>query len=552
MTRGKRPAGATARTRAVEALRGVLENARNAAPFVVELARDLPPADQDLLRELVLGVLRWKSALDAEIAGTCRIPMRSSFRACARSWRSRSTSAPPRPDPQYAAVNAAVDQARAAGGEGAAKLVNGVLRNILLLPPPGATEKTADGGRRAAELARRFSHPTFLVERWLARFGPEVTQRILAADNTPSRLDLLTNPRRTTRDALRSALASEGVETELSPLTPLALTVLKGNPLRSPLLAAGHFSIQDVGSQLLPLLMPEGDLLVDLAAAPGGKSLSAVAHGRARWTAALDRSRRRLERVTENVRRLGVSEVRAIAADFGALPLAEGRFERILLDAPCSGTGTLRKNPEIRYRVTAEAIDRLAGAQTGALSAVARLLAPGGYLLYSTCSLEEEENERVVARVLAGEPDLEPAPIDASPALAPFVDGASSGSSRTTAATASRPTCCGAAPTRRRTAALRRPDEMDARAPIAVLWAMRAVVLTVGEEDPNVIAGVRTLDADTVVTTARPSLAAAQLAEAAGLRYIPFLSTQDVDRLLTDPGYRAAVSAIPGSPASTT
>jgi len=276
----------------------------------------------------------------------------------------------------------------------------------------------------AAQLARHFSHPTFLVERWLARFGPEVTRRILAADNTPSRLDLLTNPRRTNRDALRAALASEGVETEPSPLAPLALTVLKGNPLRSKLLAAGHFSIQDVGSQLLPLLMPEGKLLVDLAAAPGGKSLSAIAHGRSRWTAAVDRSRRRLERLTENVRRLGVPEVRAIAGDLGALPLPEGRFECVLLDAPCSGTGTLRKNPEIRYRVTAEAIDRIARSQEEALAAAARLLAPGGYLLYSTCSLEEEENESVVARVLARAPDLAPAPIDAAAPLARFVDGA--------------------------------------------------------------------------------------------------------------------------------
>ena len=432
MTRGKRPAAATARTRAVEALRGVLENARNAAPLVGQLARDLPPADQDLLRELVLGVLRWKSALDAEIAGTCRIPMqklipglREIMEVALYQVRHLDRI------PQYAAVNAAVDQARAAGGEGAAKLVNGVLRNILLLPPPvpppprpPSGEEGRGEGVLATALARHYSHPTFLVERWLSRFGPDTTRAILAADNTPSRLDLLTNPRRTTRDALRSALASEGVETELSPLAPLALTVLKGNPLRSPLLAAGHFSVQDVGAQLLPLLMPEGDLLVDLAAAPGGKSLSAVAHGRARWTAAVDRSRRRLARVTENVLRLGIPEVRAVAGDFGALPLPDGRCARILLDAPCSGTGTLRKNPEIRYRVTAEAIDRLAGAQTGALSAAARLLAPGGYLLYSTCSLEEEENERVVARVLAGEPDLEPAPIDASPALASFVDGA--------------------------------------------------------------------------------------------------------------------------------
>ena len=435
MTRGKRPSAATARTRAVEALRGVLESSRNAAPLVGELARDLSPADQDLLRELVLGVLRWKTALDAEIAGTCRIPMQKLIPGL-REIMEIALYQVRHLDriPQYAAVNAAVDQARAAGGEGAAKLVNGVLRNILLLPAPTAPDQgpplpTSGGEGRgqgvvATALARHYSHPTFLVERWLARFGQDVTRRILAADNAPSRLDLLTNPRRTTRDALRTALASEGVETELSPLAPLALTVLKGNPLRSSLLAAGHFSVQDVGSQLLPLLMPEGDLLVDLAAAPGGKSLSAIAHGRARWTAAVDRSRRRLERLTENVRRLGVPEVRAIVGDLGALPLSEGRFARVLLDAPCSGTGTLRKNPEIRYRVTAEAIDRLAGAQAGALSAAARLLAPGGYLLYSTCSLEEEENERVVARVLAGEPDLEPAPIVASPALAPFVDGA--------------------------------------------------------------------------------------------------------------------------------
>ena len=140
MTRGKRPAAATARTRAVEALRDVLENARNAAPLVGELARDLPPADQDLLRELVLGVLRWKSrARRRDRRRVAASRCRSSRRTCARSWRSRSTRcATSTAIPPYAAVNEAVDQARASGGEGAARLVNGVLRNILLLPRAAA------------------------------------------------------------------------------------------------------------------------------------------------------------------------------------------------------------------------------------------------------------------------------------------------------------------------------------------------------------------------------------------------------------------------------
>lgn len=421
----KRRPAATARTRAVETLRRVLEQGRNAAPLVGEAARGLTPADQDLLRELVLGVLRWKDALDAEIAGACRVPieklapnLREIMEVALHQLRHLDRI------PPYAAVSEAVDHARASGGEGAARLVNGVLRGILLLPAPAAPRESRIGNRESKELATYFSHPVFLVERWLARFGSQTTRRVLAANNEPSRLDLLTNPRRTTRDVLRAALAEEGVETELSAITPLALTVLSGNPLRSRLLAEGHFSIQDVGSQVLPLLLPEGDLLVDLAAAPGGKSLSAIAHGHARRTAAMDRSQRRLERVAENASRLGFPEVHPVAGEFAALPLAEGRWDRVLLDAPCSGTGTLRKNPEIRYRVNPAAIERLSKAQEEALSFAARLLAPGGFLLYSTCSLEEEENERVVERVLARSTGIAAAPIQAPPALRPFTAGA--------------------------------------------------------------------------------------------------------------------------------
>jgi 16S rRNA (cytosine967-C5)-methyltransferase len=422
----KRPAGPTARTRAVEALRKVLEAGRHAAPLVGELSRGLSPADQDLLRELVLGTLRWKAALDAEIAGASRIPLaklapnlREILEVALYQLRHLDRI------PPYAAVSEAVDHARASGGEGAARLVNGVLRGILLLPAPAEPREAGGAGPQAEALARHFSHPVFLVERWLARFGPEATLRVLAADNAAPSLDLLVNSRRTSRNDLAAALGREGVETEPSPIAPLALTVRSGQPLKTSAFAVGMFSVQDVGAQVLPLLLPPGGLLVDLAAAPGGKSLSALAHGRATATAAVDRSRARLARVAENARRLGWPEIRPVAGDLAALPLARGRFDRVLLDAPCSGTGTLRKNPEIRYRVSAAAIDRLARAQEESLRAAAALLAPGGLLLYATCSLEEEENERVVAQVLGGDPELALDDIEGAPeSLSPFVSGA--------------------------------------------------------------------------------------------------------------------------------
>lgn len=145
---------------------------------------------------------------------------------------------------------------------------------------------------------------------------------------------------------------------------------------------------------------------------------------RARRTVSLDRSVARLRRFAENARRLGMPEAGAVAADFGSPPLAAGRFDRVLLDAPCSGTGTLRKLPEIRYRLRPAGIERLVESQARALSAAATLLAPGGYLLYATCSLEEEENEEVVAKALRALPDLHLVPIEPPEALVPFVAGA--------------------------------------------------------------------------------------------------------------------------------
>ena len=422
----------SARDRAVDALREVLEKGARATPLLAARGGELSAADRDLFRQLVLGVLRWRSGLNAEIASVSRVPLerlaprlREILEVALYQIRHLDRI------PDYAAVSEAVTQARGAAEEGAAKLINGVLRGILLLPPPAAPPLppaaaggVKEGDASAALLSRHFSHPVFLVARWLERLGSERTRRILESDNAPSAMDLMANPRRAGRDALAQALEREGVATSPSPLSPLGLTVRSGNPLRSPLFAAGHFTVQDLGSQALPLLLPPGETLVDLAAAPGGKSFAAIALGRARRCLALDRSLERLRLLEENRTRLGMPEVAPVASDVSSVALAPGRFDRVLFDAPCSGTGTLRKSPEIRYRVTPESIARLAAAQEAGLRAAATLLAPGGFLLYATCSLEEEENERVVARVLERAEGLAPAAIQAPEGLRPFVSGA--------------------------------------------------------------------------------------------------------------------------------
>jgi 16S rRNA (cytosine967-C5)-methyltransferase len=409
-----------ARVSAVEILRQALRRGAEVPPLLAAREAELSPADRDLLREIVFGVLRHRGSLDAELASVSRAPLARLERDL-REILEVALYQIRRLDrvPAYAAVDEAVRHARASGGERAAKLVNAVLRRLADRPAPAP----ADVGT-PAELARERSHPEFLVRRWIERFGREAACRILEADNEPSAMDLLVNPRRTNRETLRAALAAEGVATKPSELSPLGVTVISGNPLGSPLLAEGHFTVQDVGAQALALLLPAGHLLIDLAAAPGGKTFAALAFGRARVVISLDRSTSRLARFAENARRLDMPEARPVAADFLSPPLPPGRFDRVLLDAPCSGTGTLRKNPEIRYRVTPAAIEKIAHTQTEALASAVDLVAPGGYLLYATCSLEAEENERVVERVLAKRPALSLTRIEPPEPLRPFVDGA--------------------------------------------------------------------------------------------------------------------------------
>lgn len=413
---GGRP-GSPARRRAVAVLSEFFADPRKP----VRLERDLSgltSPDRDLARELILGVLRRRSALDAEIARFSRFPL-DRLRRPLREILETAVFQIRHLDriPARAAVHEAVDMARALSGEGASRVANGVLRAILREPAAPAT------GMDAAGLAARFSHPGFLVERWAVRFGVERTRAILAADDERGSLHLLADPRRKPREALAAALAEEGVEARPIAFASNGLEVVSGNPLHTRSFDAGDYYVADAGSQVLPSLLPPGPLLLDLAAAPGGKSVSAIFSGRFASAIAADRSLARLDFLRRNRARLRLDRLRPLAADISASPFSEGAFSRVLLDAPCSGTGTLRKNPEIRYRLSPESIASMAENERRLLASAAGTVAPGGFLLYSTCSLEAEENEQVAEALLRDRPDFLPCPIDPPAELARHVAG---------------------------------------------------------------------------------------------------------------------------------
>jgi 16S rRNA (cytosine967-C5)-methyltransferase len=201
--------------------------------------------------------------------------------------------------------------------------------------------------------------------------------------------------------------------------------VTEGNAAAHPLVSGGALAVVDVAAQALAALLPETRIAVDLTAAPGGKARALLASGRARRVVALERTASRAARLAANLAAASRrDEVLVVRADAGVPPLPRERFDAVLLDAPCSGTGTLRKNPEIRLRLDPGDLAGFAATQHRLLDAALALLAPGGVLLYVTCSLEPEENEHVVDAVLADRQDLvrvRPV-LDVSPPLAERTD----------------------------------------------------------------------------------------------------------------------------------
>jgi len=389
----------------------------------------LAPRDHGLATELVMGVLRWRSLLDQRIAAASSQQIDrldgevlAALRLGAYQLQFLSRV------PVRAAIFESVELVKAARKRSAASFVNAVLRTIAKAGAQDVIPKIAQSPDSQA-IAQNAAHPPWLVERWAARYGLATTRLICAYDQTvpdtaihiyddQSRTDLANNGK------IEAELAAAGVEVSRGHLLSGARRVIAGDVSKTLLFREGRLLIQDEASQLVALLAgreqiaeldpanhkgPDGDgrnieranagrTILDCCAAPGGKTrLLAWRNPRAKVFATELHAQR--ARLLKNLSRL--SNIHILAADARMLPFSR-LFDRILADVPCSGTGTLARNPEIKWRLRIEDLKDLQARQVGILESALERLAIGGRLVYSTCSLEPEENETVVETVLDG------------------------------------------------------------------------------------------------------------------------------------------------------
>ncbi len=370
---------------------------------------DLPFAPQDhaLVTRLVYGTLAWQGRLDHHLhallrpgSRTLETPVRVALRLGLYQLLFLDRV------PAYAAVDASVRLARRSGA-GAAGLTNAVLRRAAA--ERGRGRPPLDAGADAlTRLAITWSHPRWLVERWATEFDADDLALLLQADNERGATTVRTNQLRTTREDLLAELTAHGVQGAPGRWGPDAIVVARGAArLRSlPAWHQGRFAFQGEASQLIaPLLgLRPGERVLDACAAPGGKAVHVAALvGDGGSVLALDQRPAGIVRIRRAAERLGARAVRTLVADARRPPVREP-FDAVLVDAPCSGLGTLRRHPELRWRRRPEDIARLAALQRDIVTAVAPLVRPGGALVYAVCTITREETDDVVAAVLSAHP----------------------------------------------------------------------------------------------------------------------------------------------------
>lgn len=374
------------------------------------LSAPMDPRDKRLAAEITYGVITYRLTLDWIVEQVAGRPVHKIDRTVLQALRIGLYQlfylerVPP-----SAAVHATVEAIKKGKKRGLAPFVNGVLRGAQRkkndLPWP---ERSRD---EAAYLSLRYSHPEWLVRRWLGRFGPADTERLLGANNRPAPLSVRVNTLKTDRETLMASLLREGIEAHPSDAVPDGV-VMKAAGLLTSLSGyrQGHFQVQGESAMLTTLILDPGpgSRVLDGCSAPGGKTTHMAAlMGNSGEILALDIHPHRLELVKANCRRLGVENVQTKCLDARELdPDKTGEFDAILLDVPCSGFGVIRRKPDMKWRRKEEDIVELADTQKAMLNAAASVLKRGGVLVYSTCTNEPEETESVIAGFLGKHPDF--------------------------------------------------------------------------------------------------------------------------------------------------
>jgi len=354
----------------------------------------LSPADRGLVTEIVMGALRWRSRLDDAIATASSRPLPkldpevlTSLRIAAYQLNFLSRI------PVSAAINDSVELVKRARKASAAPFANAVLRKMASAPkisPPCDFEASAEN------ISREYAHPQWLVDRWVKQLGVEAAFAICRQDQFEPGVSL-----RLEDSAMEAELAAEGVHLSPGAMMTSARTLLDcpvSELTRTTAFREGRVVIQDEGSQLVAFLVGNGTRLLDCCAAPGGKTALLASRNPNAEIIAAELHSHRADLLRKRVR---AANVKVIQADATQLPV-EGEFDRVLADVPCSGTGTLARNPEIKWRLKPEHLEDLHRKQVAILRAALKHLSPGGRAVYSTCSLEREEDEAVVEDVLAG------------------------------------------------------------------------------------------------------------------------------------------------------
>ena len=429
---------APARSAALNALRGIAARRVDLPAALVQArARLTDDRDRGLATDIITGTLRWQRSLDHLIEHFADRPV-SKLDADVLLIVRLSLYQLLHLDrvPASAVVDDAVDLTRSARKQSATGFVNAVLRSTLRnrhrLPFPPRPDESGDQEPAAAYLGITHSHPDWLVRRWLRRYGFHNTERWVRFNNDPAPLTLRANTLRLRRDELAASLAQDGIDTEPTRYAPDGLVVRTGNPLRTGAgnpteagLHRGEFFVQDEASQLVPLAVDAqpGMWILDLCASPGGKTTALAASAGDGVVVASDVRPRRIRTLVETVAAADARNVRIVSVPAaGPLPFAPV-FDRILVDAPCSGLGTVRRDPDIRWRRAEEDLVAFGERQLALLRRAATVLKTGGRLVYATCSSEPDENEEVVERFLADEPAFALVDLRAtSPLLDPFID----------------------------------------------------------------------------------------------------------------------------------